>query len=320
MTQFSLKRLLQAALTNTLVIANAGGCTLAEATQDDLDSEAPYDDEVALAAPELRDATITTAYSWAVQIRTSASTCSAVALTDRVLLTAAHCVDHLGKGWHDNALSVYRAVNTSTTVDNVKRIFSGRAYVERPSSDSIINDIAVLVTDSSMNQGYRARIYNGSFDHWNAKAQGGRLPAVYDSFMIAGFGLGSSASECSKNPLNHKRAGTLEFFGSNANRVAPASLIYAARGPSFPCSGDSGAPAFVRKSSWDLVFATHQGRDGDDDEAYEVLIRPKWKWIAASVARSGVVMTCEQFGQDYSSQLGRFSSVVDSDKHLRCRT
>jgi hypothetical protein len=306
------------------VIAATVGCTVAPAEDMDGADATGEDANSVTASTEsaLTRASEITGYPEVVKVSfpnedQSSGHCTASVITDRVLLTAAHCVEQVGaEGYSGKHLRTEVSVSTgATTGMRTRRVFDGNLRVTMHPRFSIggegAYDLAILTTDPGVTiPGVRpSRLYSGAWAPWsvgNVDALSTRL-----QFQAVGYGAGSDGKECFANPEGIKRFGTM-IFGDVYPTRTPQRIV-GHPDPSWVCGGDSGSPALFNDMvfgvasylySWKSHFGSRQYRSN-----YAV-IHSNLDWLKSAVAARGIAMRCDERGSDYSTYY--------SDKHLVC--
>jgi hypothetical protein len=281
-------------------------CSGSDVSYDALDASLP---DVIEIDNEVRNGSSTKDYPWVVRI----PNCSAFAVTDNVLFTAAHCLfDAAG------AIQVHWT-NPPTGV--LQKLYDGAAkkalYTTAQSYNSE-RDIAVIVlSGAGLNKNLQAPIYSGSWKPWQlttCKAFRGLPQPQCETYSVVGYGL-TGVDECDQ-PFGSKNIGTLQFRGQTVGRGGPTDvpLIQGRSYPSHTCPGDSGTAAVYKG----YAFGIHLGKDSSGQYAVETNIRLNWSWLTSAASSLGKPLSCASSGGDLYTVVQGRSVLTGSTRHLRC--
>lgn len=203
--------------------------------------------------------------------RDNASTCTGWMLSERVIVTAAHCFDgdHIGSGLKNIMVTYMRpGVGRDCSVLPVGATVSARPsphwagspvfmppfLISNPQS-SIKNDIGVIVAD----------------DHWVGTSHRDYL-RVYNDDLEAGdsisvYGMGNVFNTVSQRKPNVLRAVhrfLIDTWYDNSDLYMVSENGKTER----ICAGDSGAPVMHKALGLDLVAGGHSRSTRDDDDEF----------------------------------------------------
>ena len=174
------------------------------------------------------DTTSTTIFLLDLRFDTGASICSAVLISPKVLLTAAHCVDPV---FHGATTVTARATNKANTVMLMQSdMIDATAIARHPSWDPVDQqsdfDLAAILL---------ARAPPGV----TPSALSTALPAnaLGQLLRIIGYGRSSASDGTS--------SGTRRTVSLPVTGVTPANLTFGTDGVAGICAGDSGGPSFL---------------------------------------------------------------------------
>ncbi len=310
------------------------------------------DASLASTSAALKNAQPTDAYPSVVAIETSQGLCSASLVTNRVLVTAAHCVSQLGP--IANVVVGQRAAGDPEL--RAKVIFQGPFHVSvHPDFDPspppgetwrYANDIAVLTVKQATPSGARITIpgavpmplYAGLVDHWTVTTDASQGLGL--DFEGVGFGRGSSGGSCAVNGAGEKRRGDMLFAGDSvitlggverlltawpSDQPWPPSdrLFMAADAPALPCHGDSGSPAIFDGMQVGVLSAIFtDGQSPEPLAGLYVLLRNHLDWIREAVDATGDgPMYCHEEGDESLVLAGPYGIDHEgstSSRRLRC--
>lgn len=230
-----------------------------------------------------------------VQLNFPLTTCSGVVLTDRVIVTAAHCLRNpalLGpttlQGRRINAVSVRRRASdgTSSTVYSSRTgsVFFARHFAYAGSGD-VAHDIGVIVLPTPMSGAVRGRFY----------ASASRPDELFGTYSIYGWG---AVLEEPAPAITDRRRATVDarspFMWSHdivAGGVRSSGAV--------TCGGDSGGAWTATTGGRTLTFGIHSrsgpkfGRCG---EPYSLMegsgVRTKMGWVITMATVGGDAVQC----------------------------
>lgn len=158
--------------------------------------------------------------------------CSGTVIGDRVILTAAHCLEDVSSNNRIERVDVLVGNSTFSTTNF--------AYHPSFNSPDEANDIGIVVTNTNLPTNHNSIISSS------------KSLQVGEDLVIAGFGL----DENGNNGFLRAGYNTISSFSSKA-----ISLRFAdSNGDTNTCSGDSGGPLFIqRDSTWVLAGVTSNG-------------------------------------------------------------
>lgn len=229
------RRALRAALPLLLALAACGA-----------PPEAPAGEQVSA----LTRSPTTTAVPWSVFIQfPDQSVCTASVLTQRWLLTAAHCLTGRPSATTVQ-VSFAQAAGSSTLV------YAGSATL-RPHPDE---DIGLLFLSNGTGLGGNVAL-TGRANVFVDPAEPWCTPGLSRGFLIAGWGWGTpqgGSDSCDGGTIGVKRLGA--GFVVDTGQCGDISLSAEEQHGVHTCGGDSGSPWFLQGPTRPLAFAVHEGR------------------------------------------------------------
>jgi hypothetical protein len=250
------------------------------------------------------NATATTAAPEVVRLAFGDGTgCTGIALTQRLIVTAGHCVDGYSSSYGTGRVKVYyysSTTGTGTRVYPSTNVFGRASYFVHPDYDTwpdIDHDVGLIVLyDGGLSTYDRARIYMDDREPWDPGSSESNTVNV----IATGTGSGpGGAVDCDDSSLTYgtKRRGSQFTVQDVPFPGYVDSEMSLSMNGQHACAGDSGGAYTLYRDGYYMTFAVHSSHTEDYwyDTAHGMGLRAHLAWLLATATSAGAPVTVVRY-------------------------